>query len=104
MSGPKRLRQTSGPDPPACSGRLPVVEAQEPADALAADDLSGARGIGWRLDEPPIEALVIALSVVVGDVFSDRGSDMVRAQQHELVESLALMRPARFRWFDGPAG
>ncbi len=35
-----------------------MVEAQEPADALAANDRSGARGIGWRLDEPAHEAEV----------------------------------------------
>jgi hypothetical protein len=59
MSEPRRRRQTIGPDRPECSGRLAVVEAQEPADALAAHDGSGARVIGWRLNEPPIEALVV---------------------------------------------
>jgi hypothetical protein len=76
-----------------CSGRLAVVEAQEPADALAANDRSGSRGIGWRLEEPPIEALVVALGVVAGNVFSDGCAEMVLAQQHELAEALA---------FDGP--
>jgi hypothetical protein len=66
-----------------------VVEAQEPADALAADDRSG-RSIGGRLDEPPLEALVVPLGVVVGDVFSDGCAEMVLAQQHELFEALAL--------------
>jgi hypothetical protein len=51
-----------------------VVEAQEPADALAAHDGAEPRGIGWRLDEPTLEALMIALGVVVDDVFSDRGA------------------------------
>jgi hypothetical protein len=67
-----------------------VIEAQEPADALAAHDGSGTRGAGWRRDEPPIEALVVALGVVVGDVFSDVCAEMVLAQQDELVEALAL--------------
>ena len=74
------------------SGGLPLVEAQEPADALAADDRPGPRGIGCRLDEPPLEALVVALGVVVGDVFSDGCAEVVLAQQHELVEPLTLAR------------
>jgi hypothetical protein len=51
------------------------------------------RGIGWRLDEPPLEALVVALGVVVGDVFSDGCAEVVLAQEHELAEAFA---------FDGP--
>jgi hypothetical protein len=63
MSGPMRRRQAIGPDRPECSGRLSVVKAQEPADALAADDRPGPRGISW-LDEPPVEALAVALGVL----------------------------------------
>jgi hypothetical protein len=48
-----------------------VVEAQEPADALVADDRPGPHGVGCRLDELTLEALVVALGVVVGNVFSD---------------------------------
>jgi hypothetical protein len=44
------------------------------------------RAIGWRLNEPSLEALVVALSVVVGDVFSDGYAAAVLAQQHGLVE------------------
>jgi hypothetical protein len=62
-----------------CSSHLPVVEAQEPAQALPADDRSGPRVIGWRLNESPIEALVVALGVVMGDVFSDGCAEMVLA-------------------------
>jgi hypothetical protein len=43
-----------------------------------------------QLDQPPIEALVVALGVVVGDVFSDGCAEVVLAQQHELVEAFAL--------------
>jgi hypothetical protein len=37
-----------------------VVEAQEPADALAAHEGAGRRGTGWQLDEPTLKALVVA--------------------------------------------
>ena len=49
-----------------------------------------ARGTGLRLDEPTLEALVVALGVIVGDVFSDGCGEMVLAQQHEFVEALAF--------------
>jgi hypothetical protein len=67
-----------------------VVEVQESADALPALDRSGPRVIGWRLDEPALEALVVALGVVVGDVFSDGGAVVALAEQHELAEAFAL--------------
>jgi hypothetical protein len=41
------------------------VTQRRTADAFAADDRSGPRNIGGRLEEPPIEALVVTLGVVV---------------------------------------
>jgi hypothetical protein len=71
-----------------------VVEAQEAANALAADDRSGRRSIGWRLDESPTEALVVALGVVVGEVLADRGAQMALSEKDELAEALATCRRA----------
>jgi hypothetical protein len=83
-------QQTIDPDPPPPrSGRLQVVEAEEPADALAADDRPGPRVIGCLLSEPTLKALVVALGVVVGDVFSDGCAEVVLAQQYELAEAFA---------------
>jgi hypothetical protein len=67
----------------------------EQADVLVqaaevARNRPGPRVIGWRLDEPPIEALVVALGVVVGDVLSDDCTEVVLAQEHELAEIFAL--------------
>jgi hypothetical protein len=87
----RHSQPTIDPDPPLpSSGRLPAVEAQKSTEPLPAIDRPGPRVIGWRLEEPPIEALVVALGVVVGDVFSDGRAEMVLAQQHELAETLAL--------------
>jgi hypothetical protein len=89
VDGGVRSRR-SIPDPPLPrSGRLSVVEAQKPAEPLSAADRSG-RVIGWRLEEPTLKALVVALGVVVGDVFSDGCAEVVLAQEHELAEALAL--------------
>jgi hypothetical protein len=56
--GRLRSQRTIDPDPPLPrSGRLSVVEVQKPADALPAIDRPGPRGIGCRLDEPPLKAL-----------------------------------------------
>ena len=70
-----------------------MVEAQKSTEPLPAIDQPGPRVIGWRLNAPPIEALVVALGVVVGDVFLGGCAEMVLAQQHELGEAIA---------FDGP--
>jgi hypothetical protein len=69
-----------------------VVEAQKPAEPLPAADRSG-RVIGCLLNEPTLAALMVALGVVVGDVFSDGCAEVVLAQQHELAEALASDGP-----------
>ena len=53
------------------------------------------RNIGWRLDEPTLEALVVAFGVVVGDVLSDGCAEVVLAQQRELIEALVGVQARR---------
>jgi hypothetical protein len=49
--------------------RAPFIEAQESAEALLPSHLAVVvRGSGPRVDQPVVEALVIALEVVVLDV------------------------------------
>ena len=65
--------------PPACPETalimeplpgLPVVVFQEAAEALAAPDIAGARE-SVREEDPVAEGLMVALPVIVGNVFRD---------------------------------
>lgn len=78
------------------AGRLALVETQEPAGALPACDRSGPRVIRWRLNEPPIEALVVALGMVVGDAFLDGPSLACTADQDAPAQPV-MFRKSNFR-------
>ena len=71
--------------------------AQEAAEALSTRDRS--RGIcvlvsrrRRRSDQPVVEALVVALEMVVRDELRDRKAEMALTERNELVEAFALDR------------
>jgi hypothetical protein len=88
MSGPKRPRNVQKLDR-GVSGRFPVVEAEEPAEAFPAYDRSGPVEVGGRHDELAAQALMVSLLVIVDKVLADRGAEVALTEKHELAEALA---------------
>jgi hypothetical protein len=63
------------------SGRLAIVEAQEPIKALPAYDRSGPIEVGGRQDEPAVQTLVFSILVVVRQMLADRGAQVALAEK-----------------------
>ncbi len=75
----------------ALCGLRPIL-AQYPAEAFVASDRSLACLPGTQRDDV-VEALVIALVVIVLDVFTHDGSKMPLANGHDVTQALGLDRP-----------
>jgi hypothetical protein len=66
---------------------------QQPAQSLASSDGSIVVLRRWRRDDQSVvEGLMVALKVIVLDEFSDCAAQVPLAEQHELVQALALDR------------
>jgi hypothetical protein len=68
-----------------------VVIAQQTAEAFATRDRPSGIGvvIGRRDDQAVVEALVIALAVIVLDELRDREAEVAFTERNELVEALS---------------
>ena len=72
--------------------RQPVVETEQPTEALGLLDPARSRQSAVREQDPVVDALVIAFGVIVGHVF---GHDMPQGplpEQDQAVETLGLDR------------
>src|SRR5688572_1295788 len=70
-----------------------MIEAKQPAEPLATlDTLASPRDVARRFDEPVPDSLVIALSVVVRDVLTDRSPKVRFADRDDLRQTLRLDR------------
>jgi hypothetical protein len=56
------------------SGRLAIVDAQEPTEAFPAYDRSGPVEVGRWQDEVAAQALMVSLFLVVDEILADHGA------------------------------